>query len=199
MSQLITVLLLFVSGYLLIRVRRAEKSLALVEQEVIELLIDPVTGLYRRSKRTEDEIKNHILEAGRNHWSAVVLVLDLDKLKIVNDTFGHEAGDNLLKQVATLMQSCLRKYDLIYRWGGDEFVIVITFDSKGQDPLAAARILKDRIFKCTSYKQTKQGKYPISISSGLALIKNRDFNAAFKDADAEMYKEKKEKKRNSES
>ena len=87
-------------------------------------VIDPLTGLYNRSslRRRFDELSE---QARNNDQSVSVLVCDLDHFKRVNDTHGHAAGDAVLKNVAYTMRKILRHGDLIYRIGGEEFVILL--------------------------------------------------------------------------
>jgi diguanylate cyclase (GGDEF)-like protein len=74
------------------------------------------------------------LEMARGTFGTVVIA-DLDNLKLVNDTFGHPAGDKLLRQCADLLRSTLRPYDKLYRWGGDEFLLVLP-SARGADVTA---------------------------------------------------------------
>lgn len=86
---------------------------------------DPLTGLYNRS--IFEEFLQRLLNNAKNrHNEHVLLYLDLDRFKIVNDTCGHFAGDQLLKQVAATMQQKIRQMDILARLGGDEFGIILT-------------------------------------------------------------------------
>src|SRR6185503_21261620 len=90
-------------------------------------LYDPLTDSLNRSA-FEQGVG---LEMARGTFGTVVIA-DLDNLKAVNDAFGHAAGDRLLRQCADLLRSTLRPYDKLYRWGGDEFLMVIP-SARGAD------------------------------------------------------------------
>ncbi|OTE97426.1 hypothetical protein BCS42_05300 [Crenothrix sp. D3] len=85
---------------------------------------DPLTGLPNRRK-LHDRLQYAIAINRRNHNQFAVFMMDLDKFKAVNDKLGHAAGDELLKQVAARIKSCLRESDMVARLGGDEFVLVL--------------------------------------------------------------------------
>jgi diguanylate cyclase (GGDEF)-like protein len=84
---------------------------------------DPLTGLMNRAALTE-ALRRSLALAARQKWSVAVVFIDLDKFKAVNDSMGHAAGDELLRQIASRLQGCLRESDLLGRLGGDEFIVV---------------------------------------------------------------------------
>jgi len=84
---------------------------------------DPLTGLMNRAALTE-ALRRSLALAQRQKWSVAVVFIDLDKFKAVNDSLGHAAGDELLRQIASRLQGCLRESDLLGRLGGDEFIVV---------------------------------------------------------------------------
>ena len=85
------------------------------------LLKDKLTGLYNRAY-FEEELKR--LDAKRQ-LPLSFIIIDVNGLKLVNDAFGHREGDRLLKKVARILKSCCREEDIIARWGGDEFSILL--------------------------------------------------------------------------
>jgi diguanylate cyclase (GGDEF)-like protein/PAS domain S-box-containing protein len=85
---------------------------------------DQLTGLPNRAS-FDDHLKRAIAQAERHNEGLAVIFLDLDRFKAINDTFGHAAGDWVLKEAAQRLKSCLREEDLLVRWGGDEFALVL--------------------------------------------------------------------------
>jgi diguanylate cyclase (GGDEF)-like protein len=84
---------------------------------------DPLTGLMNRAALTE-ALRRSLALAARQKWSVAVVFIDLDGFKQVNDSMGHAAGDELLRQIASRLSNCLRESDLLGRLGGDEFIVV---------------------------------------------------------------------------
>ncbi len=87
--------------------------------------LDPLTELYNRNLFVSLAEKN-LFQAKRNKFSYAVLFIDLDRFKKINDTLGHRIGDLLLKEVSRRLKTCTRKSDIVSRFGGDEFVVMLT-------------------------------------------------------------------------
>lgn len=105
------------------------------EQKIERLAYyDTLTGLPKRSV-AQDKLMSTLASCNRRNEYAALLFIDLDNFKQLNDTKGHDAGDELLKQVANRLQSLIRTSDLVARYGGDEFVIII--DNLGVDLIEA--------------------------------------------------------------
>jgi diguanylate cyclase (GGDEF)-like protein/PAS domain S-box-containing protein len=85
---------------------------------------DALTGLYNR-RRFEQELDRHITHGRRYGMDGALLVMDLDRFKRVNDGHGHRAGDRVLEEVATVLRSRLRESDILARFGGDEFAVLM--------------------------------------------------------------------------
>ncbi len=85
---------------------------------------DALTGLANR-RRFEMELERNISFSKRTGQPLAVIMMDLDNFKIVNDTAGHLVGDNILRAVASTLRSRVRVTDLVVRWGGDEFCILV--------------------------------------------------------------------------
>jgi diguanylate cyclase (GGDEF)-like protein len=85
---------------------------------------DQLTGLHNR-RYMQEILDRELLRAMRASWSIGVVLLDLDKFKSVNDTYGHDAGDDVLIGISRLLQSRLRAEDIVCRYGGEEFVLVL--------------------------------------------------------------------------
>lgn len=94
-------------------------------------LTDPMTDL-PNARSLQTQFEQEAARADRNETSFQVLMLDLDGFKAVNDTFGHKAGDKLLKELARIMRAQLRDYDFLARYAGDEFVAIVP-DTEGKE------------------------------------------------------------------
>ena len=162
--------------------RRIEEALA--EQAVR----DPLTGLANRTLLVS-RIQQAIELGGAGSGRLAVLFLDLDRFKLVNDSLGHAAGDELLVAVAARLREAVRRGDLVARFGGDEFVILCE-DVEGR-PEAAA--IAERICRCLVRPFECEGK-PIHVrtSIGIALADGLETtaDALLRDADAAMYRVK---------
>jgi two-component system cell cycle response regulator len=86
---------------------------------------DPLTGLLNRSS-FGDAATQAVARAGRQKQMLAVMMIDLDGFKLINDTLGHEAGDQILQEVGVRMRCIFREYDVVARFGGDEFAVMVT-------------------------------------------------------------------------
>lgn len=152
-------------------------------------LHDSLTGLPNRVL-LEDRLTQAIALARRSQMSVGVLMLDLDRFKNINDSFGHYVGDRLLEAVSVRLQACLRESDTIARLGGDEFVIGISMVTANQDVETVAQKVLTTLgepFEIESH--TLQ----ISASVGISMYPANGENpeALLQFADAAMYEAKK--------
>lgn len=145
--------------------------LALAQQAVH----DPLTGLYNR-RYFDETLADHIEIATRYHRDLSLVLIDLDGFKQINDTLGHEAGDKALRQFAKLMRSNARTADIICRYGGDEFALLLPETNKEN----ALRII-ERLKKIIPTDQA-------SFTAGVAALPSRDLIA---EADAALLQQKK--------
>lgn len=146
-------------------------------------LHDALTGLYNRLY-FEEELKR--LEGGRNYPVSIISA-DLDGLKLINDTMGHEKGDQMLKAAASVLSQALRKSDIIARTGGDEFSIILpNTDADVVEGIAA------RIKATVNLYNQDHSQLPLSISLGVATSKGPEqkLKETLKTADDLMYKDK---------
>jgi diguanylate cyclase (GGDEF)-like protein len=166
-----------------------------------------VLGLFRRNAILErlvsvDELtgvcsRRHIIEIGRRELlrsrrtglPLAVLLVDIDNFKHINDTFGHAAGDQALIDVSTAIQKGIRAQDMVGRYGGDEFLILLV-DAN----LDGARETALRLHRRVTAWETPCGDAPInpSVSIGLAPLRAEtvDFNCLVAEADQALYKAK---------
>jgi two-component system, cell cycle response regulator len=103
---------------------------------------DALTGLFNR-RRFADVLRREFAVTKRYKNTLSCLLLDLDHFKQINDRFGHDAGDQVLKEVARRITGSLREVDLAARYGGEEFVILLPHTSKGDAQIVAERLLKN--------------------------------------------------------
>jgi diguanylate cyclase (GGDEF)-like protein/PAS domain S-box-containing protein len=133
-------------------------------------LIDPLTGVGNR-RYADMSLQNKLSELKRYGWSFGVLFADLDDFKRVNDTFGHEAGDEVLKIVARTMLNNLRSFDFIFRWGGEEFLIIIANVDELQLRTSAERL---RIMVQNAGLRLGSKTIRVTVSIGGTLVKTDD-------------------------
>ncbi len=159
----------------------------LAEQELRkQAMVDGLTGLLNR-RSGERHLEKAYLAAREGGTSFCVLLADVDHFKSINDTWGHPAGDVVLKDVARLLHSSVRATDSVARWGGEEFLIVLPYCN-----LAAAQKQADRIRMLIAQTQQPQvGR--ITLSIGVAQIQDNETLAGLIDrADKALYRAKKE-------
>ena len=149
---------------------------------------DGLTQLYNRFglERYGEET---LIRMVKKYGSAQVLFTDMDDMKEINDTWGHEAGDNALQTVARILRDNCGEEDFIMRYGGDEFVVIA---------VGTHTALKDRILAAAEEWNTSSGKpYKLGMSIGRVLVTKKDkrsLEECIKEADAQMYKIKTERK-----
>ncbi len=115
------------------------------EQEVARLAFhDGLTGLPNRAQ-LEDHLARSVARAHRSGRAGAVLFIDIDNFKLVNDSLGHAAGDELLRQVAARLAACVRASDLLARHGGDEFMLLL--DDLSLDPRSAAEAVAAKLLR----------------------------------------------------
>jgi two-component system, cell cycle response regulator len=159
----------------------------------VKAMTDGLTGLENfQSFKKQIEVLFNIAKRYERPFS--VAVMDLDNLKTINDAHGHQAGDDAIKLVADTMKQIFREADILIRYGGDEFVVLFPECDWEQADVALSRF------------KTKLGEYsvplaggsgiPVSVSAGLASYERSIPNgsALFNRADAEMYRQKAQKK-----
>ena len=117
------------------RMVRLHARLRQANAQLVELAtVDPLTGVFNRRRGTEI-LHDELGRVHRDKQSLSVLLIDLDKFKVVNDGFGHAAGDAVLREVVRRVKAACRKYDSVVRWGGDE-LLVICPHATGEDAAA---------------------------------------------------------------
>jgi diguanylate cyclase (GGDEF)-like protein len=142
--------------------------------------LDPLTGLYNRYAFYT--LVNELSERGR--FGGTIAIVDLNSLKRINDTFGHHAGDRALLNTAMRLQEVVRQSDYVFRWGGDEFVLLLF----GMPPEYA----RDRLAYMhppAALEIPDHEPVALTVSWGVAVLQ-ADVDAALREADAQLYAQK---------
>jgi diguanylate cyclase len=156
-------------SFYVIRIRKQKNQLTEISYT------DQLSGLYNRHylQKITPEIEND----GHYH----ICLIDIDRFKLVNDKFGHDVGDQVIKRVAAVIKTRTRFTDYVFRFGGEEFLLLIKTNSRESAKEIAERIRHD-------IEHIAQAPM-VTISAGLAPI-NGDLNQGIKTADAQLYKAK---------
>ncbi len=135
-------------------------------------LFEEVFDTYRTSERREDQ-------------SLFLLLLDIDFFKSINDTFGHSVGDSVLKEIAKLLSVSIRKSDILVRWGGEEFAILLRY----ADPLSVSKVAEQVRKKIDEH--SFETMIHVTCSFGLTSVgQDEDFETVFDRADRALYRAK---------
>ena len=148
---------------------------------------DPLTGAGNRIA-LNDGLKREMELARRHGYDLSLLMLDLDHFKAINDGFGHLVGDEVLKAVVEKIKECIRQTDICFRYGGEEFVVLLNNAN-----IANARLISERIRMTVEAfcLPTDNGPLRATISCGLAILHpNDDAHALMNKADKALYKAK---------
>ncbi len=172
----------------LIVIKQLQDQIQAQQKELESLaMTDQLTGLFNRNYLFSN-IPKRISEATRHNWDCCLIIADVDKFKSINDTFGHAVGDIVLKEVGqALLKSC-RDEDIVARFGGEEFVIMLSHCDYEFGLMKAEKIRQ-------SLENLKPNGLTITSSFGVSSIRSietgdTDFDSLFKVADAAVYKAK---------
>lgn len=142
---------------------------------------DTLTGLYNR-RFMEEELKRQELNG---KLPVAVIMADVNGLKMANDVFGHAEGDKLLKKAAEAIKKCCRKEDLVSRWGGDEFLVVLP-----QTSAQAAEEIAKRIKTATQAYGTEHLRLSIALGCATKETAGEKLEEVVKEAEERMYRQK---------
>ena len=150
---------------------------------------DPLTGLYNH-RLLHERLGEELLRAGRAHQSVSVMLLDIDDFKLVNDTFGHQVGDQFLVRLAAVVRSTLRGSDIPARYGGEEFAVILPDADPAAAEAAAGRI--HEALRHEPFQPEGRGTVSLSVSIGCATfpVDGRSAAKLIERADARMYEAK---------
>jgi two-component system cell cycle response regulator len=163
-----------------------------VQMKIEMAITDALTGLFNR-RYMETHLATLVEQAAARGKPIAVLVVDIDFFKAVNDTHGHDAGDDVLREFALRIRKCIRNIDLACRYGGEEFVIVMP-----ETDMAVATMVAERLRRriATEAFAIQQGtrNLDVTISIGIAALSDATDNAAtiLKRADTALYRAKRD-------
>ncbi len=169
---------------------RTEEELARRQHELAFLAThDALTGLPNRTLIL-DRVEQLMLHARRNHTPLAALFVDLDNFKAINDSFGHAAGDELLRAVAQRLTAVVRESDAVGRLGGDEFVVIAGELSLGSGPQLIAERLLEALAQ--PFKLEGAGESPLKVTASIGIASGDRACAGdlLRDADIAMYQAK---------
>jgi len=165
---------------------RTKELIHLNDKLLLAANTDPMTGIYNR--RYFFDVSQQILAISKkDNMPICIAMLDIDKFKNINDTYGHDVGDKVIKQSVEIIRRHLQEEDVLIRFGGEEFLVVMLDTS-----------LKDAIVLCDGIREDMEESYPIdkktkvTISIGISefQIDDKDIDVIVKRADNALYKAK---------
>ena len=160
------------------------KSQALLLEQAMR---DPLTGLFNR-RFMEETLERELLRAMRKHVPLAIIMLDMDNLKIYNDTWGHAAGDAALQQLGSVLLNHVRREDIACRYGGDVFILIMP-DATPQITLQRAELIARRAW--WTYLQLDGHSLPaVTLSLGVAVFPKhgKTSTAVLKAVDTALYR-----------
>ncbi len=173
--------------------RTAREALeAQVDEERRASLVDPLTAVWNR-RGLQQMLSIEINRSQRKSTPVTIMLIDLDEFKLINDSFGHPTGDIALKECAQMLIASVRPQDVICRYGGDEFMVLL-----GDCPAETARVIADRIldrFKSRTITLGPEVQFKLGLSIGAAtaaLVDEAVFEKLVGFADKAVYEAKAE-------
>jgi diguanylate cyclase (GGDEF)-like protein/PAS domain S-box-containing protein len=162
-------------------------SMDMIEDLRKQVFVDPLTGIPNR-RYMETVILGRLNELSRYNWPFGLIFLDLDHFKSINDSLGHNAGDETLKMVSNSLLNCSRSFDTVGRWGGEEFVaVIVNVDEEGLFGIAE----RYRIIVEKSQLAIGTSQINITISIGATLARTGEsLESLVERADSLMYRSK---------
>ncbi|PYR79791.1 MAG: hypothetical protein DMF87_10360 [Acidobacteria bacterium] len=163
------------------------------EQTQEDSLTDPLTGL-PNTRFMFLHLSRELARADRLNAEVSLLVMDLDDFKEINDTFGHHIGDRALREVATVLRTAIRPYDICVRYAGDEFIVVLS--GCGRDEAEIKREELQQAVDNVELEVHPDLRIPMMISAGAAVFPHDgdSYESLLTKADSRMYRDKSQRK-----
>ncbi len=188
---ILSLILLAVFAVSFFVVRMGTNQLKVAQEELRRMATtDALTGIYNRGmvlSRAQEELSRILRRNEKSQENSLgVIMIDLDRFKSVNDTYGHQAGDEVLRQMALRVRSCMREYDVFGRYGGEEFLLIVP--DAGQ---SGAMSLAERVRQVLRAEPFVIGDLSLPVTASLGVTCTNDpqegFDAALKRADEALY------------
>ena len=185
---LVTSMLGAITNYVLRRqydnLVRSRNDLARSEKQMRDISVrDPLTGLFNR--RYMDEAFSRQFDCPSPHFS--LLMVDVDHLKEINDTYGHSSGDEIIRKVADILTASIRKHDVACRYGGDEFLLILSECDLDSALVKAQKIKTDVESLITENAAGTPAALTVSIGAAQCPLNGTDQDAILKAVDAALY------------
>ncbi len=179
--------------------RVSEQASAVIHNSIVfeqtqeDSLTDPLTGL-PNTRFMFMHLTRELARAERLKAEVALLVMDLDNFKEINDNHGHHVGDRALREVATVLRSGIRPYDICVRYAGDEFIVVLS--GCGADEAERKRVELQRTVDDVLFEARPGRRLPLAISVGAAIYPQDgdSYEALLATADSRMYRDKTRRK-----
>jgi len=171
------------------QVAMALASLRLKEQLRSQSIRDPLTGLFNR-RYMDETFEREIIRALRNRISLSIIMLDIDHFKTINDSYGHETGDAVLKELGEILRNITRTEDIACRYGGEEFVICLP-GAELSTASTRAELIRETMSSTKFYHEGKTMDH-VTVSLGVSVYPDHGENALdlIKTADKALYQAK---------
>lgn len=168
---------------------KAQKSLMLLANRLHKASqTDELTGLPNR-RALQQILHDEAVRANRINGDFSIVLCDIDHFKLINDNYGHAVGDEALRQIAGNMHAAIRKSDILARWGGEEFMLVLS-----ETDMACARIMAERMRATVEHSgltTSEGGEIRLTISCGVANWReHQEIKQLFRAADDRLYRAK---------
>jgi diguanylate cyclase (GGDEF)-like protein len=174
------------SSYLIIQVIDTTQQKQLEKDMRFMAFHDPLTGLGNRLQ-FQEKLASALQQAEQERTGAAIVFLDLDQFKLINDTIGHQAGDQALREIGRRIAGCVRKNDTVARVGGDEFIVLLPTINKR----ANAEVIVKKMIRAIEEPVYLAGcQFSLQASFGIAIFPDdgQDADSLIAAADLAMYR-----------